>query len=250
METSPHVEKSWYKSSFDAQYSLVYAHRTVEAAAKEAAFAARQISLKKDDAVLNLCCGNGRHMVHLLRITGGVTGLDYSSALLREARKVVGTEAVLVRGDMRALPFRGAFDVVTNFFTSFGYFRDDAENAGVVEQVSALLKPGGRFFVDHINAAFVRERLVPESTREYNGYRIEERRWLDAARKRVNKITKIWRGQESVGEWGESVRLYEPEEFVAMLKRGRLSVTRVFGDYEGGPLAADGLRMIVTGHRE
>jgi len=247
---SSYIEDSWYKRSFDSQYPLVYAHRTIEAAAREAAFAAVQLNLRRGEQLLDLCCGNGRHMVHLLRYACAVTGLDWSEALLSEARGILGSEAALVRGDMRDLPFENAFDAVTNFFTSFGYFMDDAENARVVEQAARAMKPGGRFFIDHVNAAFIRKTLVPESTREYNEYRIEERRWLDAARRRVNKVTKVWRNGEPAGEWGESVRLYEPEEFRAVLANANLFVDRVFGDYDGALMDVRRPRMIVTGHKE
>ena len=244
------IDSAWYKRSFEAQYSLVYAHRTVEAAAGEAAFASEQLRLRAEDRVFDLCCGNGRHMVHLLRRAPSVTGLDYSGALLSEARKLLSPDAALVRGDMRDLPFDGVFDVLTNFFTSLGYFQDDAENARVALQAARALKPGGRFFIDHMNAEYVRRTLVPESSREYKGYRIEERRWLDVHGRRVNKTTQVWRGEAPMGEWGESVRLYEPEEFLALLAKGRLSVERVFGDYTGAPMEAGRPRMIVTGHKE
>lgn len=244
------IDSAWYKRSFEAQYSLVYAHRTVEAAAGEAAFASEQLQLCPEDRVFDLCCGNGRHMVHLLRRTAAVTGLDYSAVLLSEARRLLGPDAALVRGDMRDLPFDGAFDVLTNFFTSLGYFQDDAENERVMHQAARALKPGGRFFIDHINAEYVRRTLVPESSREYKEHRIDERRWLDARGQRVNKTTKVWRGEEPMGEWGESVRLYEPEEFARLLAKGRLFVDRVFGDYTGAPMDADRPRMIVTGHKE
>jgi SAM-dependent methyltransferase len=38
-----------------------------------------------------------------------------------------------VRGDMRHLPFTdGSFDLVTSFFTSFGYFDSDDEDVKVL----------------------------------------------------------------------------------------------------------------------
>jgi SAM-dependent methyltransferase len=244
------VDSAWYERSFDAQYRLLYAHRTVEAAKREAVFAARLLELRPDDRVLDLCCGNGRHMTHLSKISRNLVGLDYSTALLSDARGLLGGEAALVRGDMRRLPFDGAFDVLTNFFTSFGYFREEAENAEVMVQASRALKSGGRFFIDHINAEYARKTLVPNSERELDGKRVEERRWVDEGARRVNKVTKLWDGDELLGEWGESVRLYEPEEFLEILARGRLMALRMFGDYDGAPRGADKPRMIVTGCKE
>src|SRR5439155_16157097 len=114
------------------------------------------------DHILDLACGPGRHAAELERLGGGggghVIGFDLSRAMLRRARE--RTRAALVRGDMRALPFRpGSFALAVNLFTSFGYFRDDAEHQVVVHQVSVVLAPGGRFVLDYLNADQVRRSL-------------------------------------------------------------------------------------------
>jgi SAM-dependent methyltransferase len=243
------ISEDWYRQSFGALYPIVYAQRTVAAAGPEAAFAARELGVRSGEWVLDLCCGNGRHMVHLLGHTPFVVGLDYSPDLVGLARRTVGTKARLVRADMRAIPFHGAFDVVVSFFTSFGYFPTFKENARVVAEMARVMKPGARFFIDYFNAAFVEKTLVPESVREYKGYRIEERRWIDSVRRRVNKVMAVTREGKAVGEWGESVQLYGPQEFRALLAQGGLLVDRVFGNYEGASLDERQPRMIVLGHK-
>jgi len=244
------VDENWYRTSFDAFYPIVYAHRTVEAAESEAVFAAEQVGLRAGEHVLDLCCGNGRHIVHLLRRTPFVVGLDYSSDLLALARENLGDRPLLLRGDMRAIGLAESFDVVTNFFTSFGYFSTPEENLRVVHEVARVLRPGGRFVVDYLNAAYVAGHLVPESVREHDGYTIRERRWIDAVRRRVNKTTRLYNGDDALGEWGESVQLYEETEFRALLAQGGLEVDRVFGDYTGASMDAERPRMIVIGHKE
>lgn len=244
------VDENWYRTSFDAFYPIVYAHRTVEAAEPEAVFAADQIGLESGERVLDLCCGNGRHIVHLLRRTPFVAGLDYSSDLLVLARKNLGSRALLLRGDMRAIGLAENFDVVTNFFTSFGYFFTPEENLRVVHEMARVLRPGGRFVIDYLNAAYVTGHLVPESVREHEGYTIREKRWISEVRRRVNKTTRLSKGNDVLGEWGESVRLYEATEFRALLAQGGLEVDRIFGDYTGAPMGAERPRMIVIGHKE
>ena len=66
------VEKDWFAHAFDALYPVVYAHRTVESATAESAFAIEQLRLCNSCSVLDLCCGNGRHMVHLLKLAAHV----------------------------------------------------------------------------------------------------------------------------------------------------------------------------------
>jgi ubiquinone/menaquinone biosynthesis C-methylase UbiE len=247
----PDIDPDWYAESFGALYPVVYAHRSVEAAAPEAAFARRITGLRAGEHALDLACGTGRHLVHLTDTGARLTGLDFSSALLTVARghlgQGAGNGAQLVRGDMRRLPFPGTFDVVFNFFTSFGYFQSDEENRGVAREIARVLKPGGRFFIDYVNPRHVATTLTPETVREADGLHIRERRWLDTAAERVNKTVRVERDGAEVARLEESVRLYEADAFEALLASAGLVVDALYGDYAGEPVAAERPRLIATG---
>ncbi|MCP4643264.1 MAG: class I SAM-dependent methyltransferase [bacterium] len=242
------IPANWYETSFGALYPVVYAHRSVEAAAPEARFAAEQLELSPDDALLDLCCGNGRHLAHLASRVGSAVGLDYSPHLLAFAAKALDeTGTCLVRADMKRIPFVNHFDVVTNFFTSFGYFPTDDENLEVIRGVARALKPGGRWFIDYVNAGHVMDTLVPHSVRERDGYTIEETRWIDTSTRRVEKSMVVTRDGIEVWKTGESVRLYEAGELTAMLERGGLQPHRMFGDFDGSDVGGGRPRMLIVG---
>ena len=101
------------------------------------------------DAALDVCCGTGAAMRHLRPLCRErVVGLDFSAGMLAEAERrladVPGTAAIeLVRGDALALPFEGAFDVVTSV-GAFGHVRREDEDA-FVAGIARALRPGGRF---------------------------------------------------------------------------------------------------------
>ena len=243
------VDQAWYETAFNALYPIIYAHRTVEAARPEAAFAAEHLGLSPDDCVLDLCCGNGRHMAHLYTITEKIVGLDYSTDLLRLASQNCRGGSCVVQADMREAPFANSFDVVTNFFTSFGYFVTDQENFAVVETVARVLKPGGRFFIDYINADHLRNTLVPYSVREHHEFSIIEDRWIDETLHRINKRTTLMCHGNVVTTSDESVRLYSHAEMTAMLFRAGLALTKTFGDYEGAAYGEAYPRMILIGNK-
>ncbi len=244
----PIVPENWYADAFGALYPIIYAHRSVESAAGEAAFAAAQTQLSPGDMLLDLCCGNGRHLAHLTTRARRAVGVDYSPALLRLARDNA-PGALLLRGDMRSLPFVECFDVIVNFFTSFGYFLGDVENRAVLSAMRRALRPQGRYLLDYLNPAQVETELEPHSTREVGKYRIEEERWIDRIACRVNKITQVWLDGDCLAQTAESVRLYSLDEMQAMLVGAGLEIDRVFGDYDGAPFSNDRPRMIITGHR-
>lgn len=244
------IAPDWYARAFDALYPILYAHRSVEAARPEAVFAAQELELTGSERVLDLCCGNGRHMNHLEAFCARLTGLDYSMDLLREAREMLGHGCALVRADMRAIPFDSCFDAIANFFTSFGYFIDAEDNLKVVLGLAGALKPGGRFFIDYVNKESAITNLIPESTRHHDLWDIQEQRWFDEARIRLNKRTTVTHDGDTVRVVEESVRLYSPREFESLLRAGGLRVEALYGDYSGIGLDAASPRMIAIGRKE
>lgn len=242
-----YIPVHWYVDAFGPLYPVIYAHRTVEAALPEARFAQDVVSLDAVDTVLDLCCGTGRHLVSLQTSGARLTGADYSSDLLRLARNQVSSQTALIRADMRHLPFPPTFDVLFSFFTSFGYFFEEADNVRTAGEIGRVLKPGGRFFMDYLNPPAVEATLVSESQRRAGQYRICERRWIDRKRSRVNKHVEIYKGNALVGKTGESVRLYNLQEMKAILGKAGLSVRRCWGDYLGGAYGETSPRMILSG---
>ena len=51
------------------------------------------------------------------------------------------------------------FNVIFNFFTSFGYV-DHKYNYNTIENISKNLKKGGLFIIDFLNQKIVRKNLV------------------------------------------------------------------------------------------
>ena len=246
---TPSSSDNWQRDGFGELYPIVYAHRTVEAARPEAMFAVARCEIRPEDRLLDLCCGNGRHLVHLLQHTEHAFGLDFSPVLLLKAQEQLQPQVPLCRGDMKCIPFPDqCFDVVTNFFTSFGYFEKDTDNNQVLGEIARVLKPNGRFFIDHMNPEYIRATLVPESSRASKGYSIEEQRWIDTARRRVNKATRVTRETHLVGEWVESVRFYERTELTALLHQVGLNVSEVAGNYPGS--GTDQPRQIMIGRKD
>lgn len=99
-------------------------------------------------AVLDLCCGTGDLVFHLLRTDPSlqVCGVDFCAPMLEGARARATREArgtvTFVEGDVMALPFAdGAFDGATMGFS----LRNVVDIDQVLREVLRVLKPGGRF---------------------------------------------------------------------------------------------------------
>src|SRR5262249_51145767 len=102
-------------------------------------------------AVLDLCCGPGRHAVPLALRGLDVTGVDRSPVLLRQTQELAeerGVQSELVREHMRRFVRPAAFDLALNLGLSFGYFEDPAETLAVLANVHESLRPDCAFVLE------------------------------------------------------------------------------------------------------
>ncbi|SEO23556.1 class I SAM-dependent methyltransferase [Paenibacillus sp. OV219] len=245
---------AWFERSFGSDYMIVYRHRNWEQAKREVQRMAGWLELAPGAAILDVGCGMGRHALALAQLGYEVTGIDLSHALLQKARENndEGLIKELIQGDMRELPFADVtFDATVNLFTSFGYFEAEDDNKRVLAEIRRVLKPDGAFLIDFMNAAFVTANLVPRSERldAESGLHIEEVRSITEEGWVVKQIAIGTGGDEaSVQRYEERVRLFPLAWFEKALSEAGLTLTHVYGDYEG--LAYDELhspRLILKG---
>lgn len=228
---------AWVTEAFGEWYTTVYGHRDDEEAARLVTALAREMDLR-GLRILDVACGAGRHLRPLLAAGATVVGLDYSAVLLAEARRAwrgASSAPPLVRGDMRALPFReGSFDGVTSLFTSFGYF-SAAEDRAVLAGCARVLRTRGFLLLDYLNRDFVLAHHRPRSERKAGAYRILEERRLTRGESRAIKRVRIYSAdaQACLADYEERVNLYRSEELRAWLAECGLSVQREWGDYDG-----------------
>src|SRR5688500_9996784 len=117
-------------------------------------------------AVLDLCCGVGRHSIELARRGFCVTGVDRFEPFLDRARSAAadaGVNVEWVRDDMRSFRRPGGFAGAVSLFTSFGYFHDDEQELGVLRNLFDSLKPGGTALIDVMGKEVLARVFRPSS---------------------------------------------------------------------------------------
>ena len=246
--TGPNPTREWFRDWFGEEYLALYPHRD-EREAREAVDLFRDVAPPVSTSrILDLACGAGRHLRELRDAGFAATGLDLSMTLLRSARSS-GQADPLVRGDMRELPFGdAAFDGLTSFFTSFGYFADPEDDRRVLLEMERVLAQRGAFMLDFMNAARVRKELVPRDCRELDGKRIVQTREIadGVVVKRIRIESPV---EGEVRRFEERVRLYTCDELVSLLAGVGLLTRHRFGDYRGAPFEAGSPRLILAGRK-
>lgn len=234
---------NWYKESFSKDYLLIYPHRNSDEAIEQINFLLNTIPLTKNAKILDLCCGAGRHSIELIKRGYDVVSADLSADLL-DVAKSESIPMKLVRCDMRHIPFVNQFDLIIQFFTSFGYFQTDDQNQKVLDSIALALKSEGYFLIDYMNVEYVINNLVDRDEKDISDIHIIQERWI--ADNRINKkITIIRNGSEKY--YTESVRLYSHKEMQCMIENAGLILIDTYGDFYGNKFNSNSPRMILIG---
>ena len=219
----------WFEDWFDSPYyHKLYNNRDN----KEADFFISNImaylKLPATATIWDLACGKGRHAIKLNQMGYKVVGTDLSENSIKEANKQSNNNLDFYVHDMRT-PFRiNYFDSVFNFFTSFGYFKNETDSFKVFETVFESLKPSGLFVIDFFNADRVKSCLVEnmEVKKEDIDFKISK----TIKDKRITKrISFVANGKEQHFE--ENVFLYDKNDFLKFADKTGFKLTACFGDY-------------------
>lgn len=234
---------AWYQEWFGEEYLELYSHRDENEARQQVAFFHDQAG-PIHGPILDLACGTGRHIQELQSLGYHAVGCDLSYTLLRTGVRDYGAMPV-ARADMRHLPFcDGVFAGLVNFFTSFGYFSTEDENAQVVREMSRVLRAGAFLLFDYLNVHRELENLVQRETRTTPLGDVFIERWYDRSDRSINKRMTI--GQK---RWLERVRGYDLDEISAMFAACNLTIRAAFGDFDGSPFQRTSQRLILVGSK-
>ncbi len=240
---------NWYENWFGNEYLTVYAHRDEDEARQLVQLILTYINLDKNAKIIDLCCGQGRHVFLFAREGFEVFGFDLSRTLLQVAKykKDQSNNAFFIQADMRYIPAMHSFDFLLNLFTSFGYFETDIENKTVFQQFHQVLKTGGYFVFDYFHTPYIVANLERYQSEQIGDLTVEQERFIEGSR--VQKIIRLNRqGKQST--FYESVKMYKPDQILKMMEETSLSVRYIFGDYKGSPLSEDSERIIIIGQKE
>ena len=196
----------------------------------EAGLLRRLLELSPRDRVLDLACGHGRHARALSPEVGLLVGIDRNPEYLALARH---SGAALVRGDLRALPFRaGCFDAVYSWYSSL-FMYDDEENARCLAAAVALLRPGGRIVVHHDNPRRLRRETEAQSSWDLpGGGRVEETSRYDPATGRDSCTRRVIRADGTVLAGVAHLRYYTPEEWQGLAGRCGLDLLGITSTWQ------------------
>ena len=220
-----------------------------EAAAGDVANAIQLLGLEPGAAVLDLCCGPGRHSVALAKLGFHVTGVDRTAHYLAKAEAFAREQAVdveWVQEDMRTFRREAAFDGAVNLYTSFGYFEDPAEDLVVLQNLRASLKPGGRLVMDMAGKEIVARIFTPKDWVEFDDgsllmmERCVTRDWT------MMKTRWISLRDGLLNEFRFEHRMFSAAELERLLREAGFGAVGIHGGLDGCPYDQSAQRLVAV----
>jgi D-alanine-D-alanine ligase len=165
-----HVQSDWWRKIFNSFYLKTDADVVDDdnITRQEIDEFVKILNLSREDKILDLCCGQGRHSLELAqRGFIGVEGIDRSHYLIQKARQTAKKDNLEVKfreGDARKLPFApDSFDVVLILGNSFGYFETINDDLRVLKEAFRVLKPWERVLIDVADGQYLRKNFQSRS---------------------------------------------------------------------------------------
>jgi SAM-dependent methyltransferase len=207
-----------------------------------------RLAAAADGPVLELGCGTGRILVPVARSGAHLVGIDRSASMLARARRrlvraKVETHVLLVRGDIRSLPFRRRqFRLVMAPYGILQSLVRPRDLTAALDSIAHVVPKGGRIGID----------LVPDLPRwsEYEGRKTLSGRMgrgatitlVESVRQdRQRQLTVFDQqyvtersGTRRVSRFSLTFRTVSVPRMSAMLERAGFRVDAVLGDYQGG----------------
>ena len=223
----------WFKSWFDSEaYHCLYGHRSEKEAFDLVAKLDQAGIVAAPGRALDAGCGAGRHARALAAAGMATDAFDLSQQSIAMAKRATNGNPSYKVLDLRMLAeqpeWKEQFDLITNFFTSLGYFGDETDQHAVIDGFAKALNAEGTLLVDYLNVPNVVANLVPKETVVKNGVvfhlnrRVHEG-WIEKS------IQFKWNGEGR--HHVERVQALSLDDFRSLFARHNLGIEQVMGDY-------------------
>jgi SAM-dependent methyltransferase len=207
------------------------------------------LKIQKNERILDLCCGIGRHCLELARQGFDVVGVDRTASYIAKAKQNAVEEFLevdFVVADMKEYCQPNSFDIVINLFGSFGYFEDLEDDRQVVRNMCASLRSGGRFLIETMGKEIAAREFQERDWSQHGDMIVLSERKPIQNWSRIQTRWIVIKGNQRV-EHTVSVRSYSAAELSGLLSDNGFVNVQVYGDLEGRDYDHEAKRLVVIG---
>lgn len=189
--------------------------------------------LNKDDKILDLCCGYGRHTIKIKESGFNIFGIDSSADAIEyaknEALKSHIDRDIFKNGDILKDTLCEKYDVIFLFGNTLGLFLD--KDIELLKKVKKLLKGNGKFILDLNNRDYIVKNW---QTR----YWLKNNDDLLLHHNEINLETDVLSMKElrvvnsSRNKYECKTKLYSLHNIIEKIEQSGLSIIEYYGGYD------------------
>lgn len=223
-----HLPADWWRNLFNSLYLKTDADvvENDKNTTLEVDLLLQAANLNKDSHILDLCCGQGRHVIELQkRGYENTIGIDRSRYLIRVAKKRAERQGIVTRfseGDARNIKLpESSLDCVVLFGNSFGYFESQEDDISILNSIIQILKSQSKLVMDIVDGDWMREHFETRSWEwiDENHFVCRERS-LSADRSRIISREVVTHAEKGIiADQFYAERLYSFEEIKSDLSQ-------------------------------
>lgn len=120
------------------------------------------------DTILDLGCGDGRHLNALASDIRYGVGVDMSANHIKNANEYLNTNLRFINGDARNIHLSEKFSAVLCLYDVYGSYVRNSDNERIVETAYENLKPGGLLFLSAMNKDMILDKLSDDKIFDIN----------------------------------------------------------------------------------
>ena len=221
---------SWFANWFDSPYyHTLYKNRDEKEAQVFIDNLIDYLQIHKGSKLIDIACGKGRHAKYFNKKGMDVVGVDLSQNSINTAKKDENKNLQFSAHDMRENYQENAFDVVTNLFTSFGYFENNKDEQKAINAMANNLKKEGMLIIDFMNAKKVIANLVLNEQKTINNIQFDITRQVKDGF--ILKDIRITDGKEEQ-QFQEKVKAITLADYSEFITNAGLKIIDIFGNYK------------------
>lgn len=248
------AQQEWWHDFFDDVFASVLLQRQdAQEQSQTLAFLENVLQLQKGDNVFDQCCGVGSVSMILAAAGYKAHGVDIIPSYIVQANQGKHEDTSFACADARRYAPEGTFDAAINWYTSFGYSQDDADNIKMLERLYDAVKQGGRVALDitNMSASFRgAERVKSYEQETHLGcVKVERRFYFDVAKGMRGSHWRYIMPDGTIHEKEGVSRLYAPRELQALLEGVGFKVLDFYGSLTGDKLSLDSERCICVAEK-
>lgn len=221
---------SWFATWFDSPYyHLLYKNRDEKEAQVFIDNLIEKLQLKKGSKLIDIACGKGRHATYFNKKGMNVVGVDLSPNSIASAKQNENNNLQFSVHDMREVYKENHFDIVTNLFTSFGYFENKDDEQKAINAMAENLKSDGVLIIDFMNIKKIIANLISSEKKTIDSITFNIKRSVQ--NNHIIKDIEIIDDNETQ-HFQEKVKAITLADFSVFVSNVGLNIIDIFGNYK------------------